>query len=269
MPFTLSHIAAVLPVRKPLARRRMFAAAVVGSMVPDFGLFDPHHLSRVQTHSLMALLHFCLPMGLLVYWLLLLLVRPAMMAVMPDQPYVRLHQFDERVSLLDWRQWLLASMGILLGAFTHIVWDGFTHENAAGVRMFPILDELGPDIAGHSVQIYTWLQFISSALGLIIVSVALLHWWLRLPKPAATPDRALHTAERWFWMALYLVPPASAIWHSVRWLDAHDLPPFTSAHGLVRLGIELMYGLGVSLVAVSALVQLRCAALSPARTAAT
>ena len=52
------------------------------------------------------------------------------------------------------RTWLHAAGALLLGALTHLIWDGFTHENAPGVRMFPVLDELRPEIAGHSVQLY-------------------------------------------------------------------------------------------------------------------
>jgi hypothetical protein len=50
MPFTISHIAAVLPAYRPLVRARLFTAAVIGSMVPDFGILLPGGLSRLQTH---------------------------------------------------------------------------------------------------------------------------------------------------------------------------------------------------------------------------
>jgi hypothetical protein len=61
MPFTVSHVAAVLPVYRPLTRWRVFTAAVIGSMVPDFGMLLPGGLERWQTHSLPGLLNFCLP----------------------------------------------------------------------------------------------------------------------------------------------------------------------------------------------------------------
>ena len=52
MPFTISHAAAVLPFARPLARWRLLSAAVIGSMVPDFGWFLPWRPARFETHSL-------------------------------------------------------------------------------------------------------------------------------------------------------------------------------------------------------------------------
>ncbi len=67
MPFTISHAAAVLPFSRPLARWRLLSAAVIGAMVPDFRIFFPG-MPRVETHSIVALLTFCLPVGLITYW---------------------------------------------------------------------------------------------------------------------------------------------------------------------------------------------------------
>ena len=64
MPFTVSHIAAVLPGYRPLKRAHVLTAAVIGSMVPDFGLLVPGFMARWQTHSLPGLFTFCLPIGL-------------------------------------------------------------------------------------------------------------------------------------------------------------------------------------------------------------
>lgn len=41
MPFTISHAAAVLPFARFFKRERVFSALVIGSMVPDFGYFQP------------------------------------------------------------------------------------------------------------------------------------------------------------------------------------------------------------------------------------
>jgi hypothetical protein len=61
MPFTISHVAAVLPARRWLRHGGLFSAAVIGSMAPDFGVLLPLHLSRAATHGARALLSFCLP----------------------------------------------------------------------------------------------------------------------------------------------------------------------------------------------------------------
>ena len=61
MPFTISHVAAVLPFSRYLKQRQLLSAAIVGSMAPDFGIFLPLHLPRSETHSMLALVAFILP----------------------------------------------------------------------------------------------------------------------------------------------------------------------------------------------------------------
>jgi hypothetical protein len=63
MPYTLSHVAAVLPLALLLARLRILSAMVIGSMVPDFGYILPIHPLRAVTHSAVSLVTFSLPLG--------------------------------------------------------------------------------------------------------------------------------------------------------------------------------------------------------------
>jgi hypothetical protein len=187
MPFTVSHIAAVLPGYRPLTRAHVFTAAVIGSMVPDFGLLVPGFMARWQTHSLSGLFTFCLPVGLTAYWLTLLLIRPAVIEVAPDGAYVRLRAADPPASIRQPRTWLYAAAALLLGAATHLIWDAFTHENARGVRMIPFLTDYGPEMAGHALHLYRWLQYGSSVLGLVVVGAALGLWVCHAAAPS-TPS---------------------------------------------------------------------------------
>src|SRR5580658_3639094 len=138
MPFTVSHIAAVLPGHRLFTRYRVFTAAVIGSMVPDFGMLPLMDMTRLQTHSLMGLFTFCLPVGMAAYWLTLLLIRPALLEVMPDRAYVRLRAAPPPPSITRFSAWLSAAVVLLVGACTHLAWDAFTHENARGVRLIPL-----------------------------------------------------------------------------------------------------------------------------------
>ena len=129
MPFTVSHVAAVLPGYRALSRARLFTAAVIGSMAPDFGMLLPGFVARWQTHSLLALFSFCLPMGLAAYGLTLLLIKPAVIEIVPDGAYARLRAADAMAAPRHLRAWLYAALAILLGAITHLIWDAFTHED--------------------------------------------------------------------------------------------------------------------------------------------
>ena len=259
MPYTLSHIAAVVPAYGPLSRARVFSAAVIGSMVPDFGLMLGG-LARWQTHSLHALFTFCLPVGLAAYALTEWLIRPAVLEVLPDGAYTRLRAAGEPPPLHRPRHWLLVVGALLFGALTHLIWDGFTHENAHGVRLFPELLAYGPEMAGHSLQLYRWAQYGSSVVGLVVVIAALALWLHHAPAPAPRPPRRLAAGERAFWLAAYLALPALLVawvgWRS--WARAHGAPPLGTELGLI--GVTSLRAAALSLLLTSVLLRLRLAA---------
>ncbi|MGH8230267.1 MAG: DUF4184 family protein [Steroidobacteraceae bacterium] len=259
MPFTISHVAAVLPLHRPLTRARVFTAAVIGSMVPDFGLMVPGFLARVETHSIPSLITFCLPIGLLAYWLTMLLVRPAVIEVAPNGAYARLREHAP-ASIRQPAAWLGAAAALMLGAITHLVWDAFTHENARGVRMFPILTDYGPEMAGHSARLYRWLQYGSSIGGLAIVVWALVLWLHHAPPPSERPSRPLAPTERSLWLCAYLVLPVAA----VLWSIAHPPPGTGSAlsNGIALgwVAVAGMRGAIISALLISALIRLRVVA---------
>lgn len=200
MPFTVSHIAAVLPFSRALARWRLFSATIIGSMVPDFGLLLPTRPPRVETHSAIGLLTFCLPVGLATFWIFQRLVKPAMTEILPNGAYMRWQRSAAPATIANLRQWLLAACGVLIGAVTHLVWDGFTHEGARGVRMIPALDDPAVDFAGHHIIGARLLQDVSSLVGLGVVLI-LVAYGLRPGRPGDTrPVRRLRAGERQAWI---------------------------------------------------------------------
>ncbi len=260
MPFTLSHVAAVVPAYRPLSRAHLFAAAVIGSMAPDFGVLLPESLARWQTHSLPALITFCLPGGLLAWWLTQSLIKPAALEVLPDGAWARARA--EHPSLLPAgpRTWLGAAGGVLLGAATHLVWDAFTHEDARAVRMLPVLDAYGPGFAGHSLRVYAWLQYGSSVLGLAVVILALASWLRHAPVPVPGPRRRIAGAERIAWSCAYALVPLLALVASVARHSAAGHPPWLSAWAIGRDAAAFLRGGALSLVVVSLALRLRLAA---------
>jgi hypothetical protein len=260
VPFTISHVAAVIPGYRLLSRAHVFTAAVIGSMVPDFGLLIPPDLLRWQTHSVLALFTFCLPAGLLTYWLTQLVIKPAMLEILPDRPFLRLQGSEFHVSATDIRHWVAVGLAILIGAVTHLIWDGFTHEDAHGVRMFPVLSDYGPEMAGHPVHIYRWLQYGSSVLGLLIVVAALILWWRQAPRPHQPTGRRIGATERAIWLSAYLLLPLLFIVASV-WQGWSTTVTAFGASGVVGvMAVDGMRALFACLVLLSVLIRTRLAA---------
>src|SRR5258706_53205 len=203
MPFTISHAAAVLPFSRLLARWRLLSAVVIGAMVPDFGLFFPWRLQRVETHSAVALFPFCLPVGMATYWVFQYLVKAPVLEVLPDGAYARWRPFSSPAHIASIRQWILVAFGVVAGAVTHLMWDAFTHENARGVRLIPWLEE-PIDIGAHHIRAIRLLQDGSSLIGLAVV-LGLIAYGLRPGGDQPVSTRPLGAAERRAWVASYLV----------------------------------------------------------------
>ena len=259
MPFTVSHIAAVLPGHRLFTRYRVFTAAVIGSMVPDFGMLPLMDMTRLQTHSLMGLFTFCLPVGMAAYWLTLLLIRPALLEVVPDGAYARLRAAPPAPSIWQLRAWLYAAAALLLGACTHLVWDAFTHENARVVRMLPLLTDYGPEMSGHPLYLYKWLQYGSSVIGLAVVAAAVLLWLRHAPAPPEPPVRRIRPAERLAWLGAYILPSLLAMAWLVERPWPANMTPFNSSVALGFVAVRGMRVAAESLLLVSALIRARVA----------
>ena len=184
MPFTISHAAAVLPLRK---LRLPLAAMMIGSMAPDFPYFLPGDLSRADTHDLEGVFLVCWPMGLAVWLLFVHLLERPSIELLPEPWRLRIPHSD---SSFTFKSLALASLGIIVGALTHVAWDAFTHGDTPMTRLVPLLGEEAFSIRGRTVRVYFILQVLSSVAGLIALA-----WWalrLRHDKPKT---RAAHLSR--------------------------------------------------------------------------
>lgn len=177
MPFTLSHPAAVLPLRRT---GLPMAALVCGSMAPDLHMGVPG-ISDELTHAWEGVpsVDVLLGLALTVTWVYLL--APPARAAMPR--WVR----DRMTAVRAWhsRDWLLAVPAVLVGAVTHVGWDTFTHQKMWGGQHLPLLYEMH-----HGYPGYQWSQYLSSVLGLVAIASWAI-WQLRrtVPRPAGAHPR--------------------------------------------------------------------------------
>jgi hypothetical protein len=182
VPFTISHAAAVLPLERYTRNRLPLAALMIGSMAPDFSYFMPVALARSSTHDLDGLFFFCWPVGLAVWLLFVKVLERPTIALLPLAWRERIKPSDPRITL---KALALASIGILVGALTHIAWDAFTHRGTAVVEAFPALNAALFEFRGHTIRVFALLQILSSVLGLL----ALARWGYNLrhaPPPNIT-----------------------------------------------------------------------------------
>jgi Domain of unknown function (DUF4184) len=254
MPFTISHTAAVLPFSPWLARWKLLSAATIGAMVPDFRIFFPG-MPRVETHSIEALFTFCLPVGLITYWVFQLLIKTPILQVLPEGPYARWRPFAAEANLRSWRQWLLAAGGVLGGALTHLVWDGFTHSGGRGVRMFPVLDDTIDIGSRHLPAVYV-MQDLGSLIGLAAV-LAMVCYGLRRGPQAAVPNRLVPSRERRVWMLIYVLVAVGFTMAFYFWARLGQPPTRSIAARATWMAIASLRGLAAALLSVSLALDLR------------
>jgi Domain of unknown function (DUF4184) len=261
MPFTFSHLAAVMPFSRPLKRSGLLSAAAIGAMVPDFHLFVPWHMARWDTHALIALFTWCLPVGLLTYWVFQYLLKRPMIEMLGDGPYARWQSDRAPRSIGSWKQWLLACVGILLGAITHDFWDAFTHEGARGNRFLAMLDE--PLFDGHLHHIIATriAQDASSVLGLLLV-LGLLAYGLRRGREPAVPRLFPH-AERVIWVLGYFTATFGLTLLFYVRLRIGDPHPHWVPGIINDMAVASLRGLATALLIFSMVLQLRISRQAP------
>ena len=180
MPFTPSHAIVALPfARTPLPA----GAVAIGAMAPDLPLFFPWAASYSQTHGFPSLLATSLPLALVLYAVWRLAIRPAASGLLlPEALRARMPWGWDRVRRPERpvRAAVLVVAAALLGVATHVFWDLFTHPGRLGSQWFPVLgEEWGP------VDGTTWLQHLSSAIGLGVIAV----WAVRALRRAGVVHR--------------------------------------------------------------------------------
>lgn len=198
MPFTASHPAAILPLRR---MGLPVAALVIGSMVPDLPYYLPLPLSFAQTHSITGVLTVDLLLGLCAFvaWHALL-ARPLLWAAPPGMQ--RRIPDAERAGLRPRLTSVGAVVGVsvalVVGSLTHVAWDAFTHSGMWGIRTFP---ELGTPVLGLAA--HRWLHLASSALGLLAIAWVVARWWRRAPQEGRV-ETANPAVLRLLWWGLGL-----------------------------------------------------------------
>jgi len=196
MPFTPSHAIVALP----FARTRLPAGAVaVGAMAPDLPLFFPWVTSYQQTHGFPSLLWTSVPIALVLYAVWRVVIRPAASGLLlPEALRARMPWSWDRLDRPErpFRGGVFILVAVLIGVGTHVFWDLFTHPGRLGSQWIPALAGQWGPFDGT-----TWLQHISSAVGLVGIAI----WAVLAVRKAGVVHRtdrvAVDVVRRIAWVA--------------------------------------------------------------------
>jgi hypothetical protein len=219
MPFTLAHPAAVMPFRR--LKFLPMPALVVGSMAPDIPYYLPTKfiLAIGDTHTLYGSFLRDIPMGLAMI-LVVVLLRGPLTALMTERTrWVSLREAERFTARPV--SWLLAIPALLIGAWTHIVWDGFTHPGTWLSRRVDALSAPVNLFGMYTGVVSHVLQYASSVMGLAVI----VYWYSQVA--AEAPPEVSNASDRPAvrWLLLLLVGAAATGMGALSALRGHhELP---------------------------------------------
>ncbi|MEV4222347.1 DUF4184 family protein [Nonomuraea sp. NPDC049725] len=166
MPFTLSHMVAILPVRRWLPA----SALAIGAVVPDAPYYLPLPFSSANTHTWWGALLLGVPVGVALLLLFHLGLRKPLTALAPAALRARLPGAVRPAPVA-------VVAALLAGMATHLVWDAFTQVGGYAVAHWQALRQ--PVAGAH--RVFNVLMYVSSAGGLLVLGGWLLRWYRRAP----------------------------------------------------------------------------------------
>jgi len=173
MPFTFSHPAIVLPVAYLPRHWFSLTGLIIGSLTPDFAYFLRMKIQGFYGHTIGGLFGFDLPLGLLLAFVFHNIVRDSLIANLPFFLKARFSAFRS----FDWnayfkRHWFVVVASVLIGAASHLFWDGFTHGNGYFVGKIPALSG-NVNLWAKQVPVCEMLQHLSTLIGGLIIAFAI------------------------------------------------------------------------------------------------
>jgi hypothetical protein len=209
VPFTVSHAAAVLPLHRLSRNLLPMSALMIGSMAPDFGNFLALEPNRLVTHSFTGLFTFALPVGLLVWLFYVHVLEKTTITLLGDEWHTRFARSAPTTPALLLR----AAIAIVVGAFTHLLWDAITHRGTFATDALPVL--LAPTPGMSWLPIYHFLHGLSSVVGLVLLGL----WAHGLRRqPARALIRPYHVSDRARMVGWGVLAAGSVIGGLAQWL---------------------------------------------------
>jgi hypothetical protein len=245
MPFTLTHVAAILPVAWLAPGRVSLSGLAIGAMVSDIPVFFPGLLSYDATHSMVGILTHCVPIGACLFFLFHFVLKRPLIRLLPHGMSSRLRATVNLPVDIDTMSLVIMIICIAFGSLTHIVWDAFTHVGRWGVQIFPQLNELAWNLFGRPIRWFEVLQHGSSALLLPPLMIAAIQWIYRQPLP---PEESPVSTKQDYWLL--------AIWCGLLaamvlagW-SAHVTYPHADAVRIIRLAVSRIGGITIGVLGI-------------------
>jgi hypothetical protein len=200
VPFTFSHPAIILPFLR--TKKLSATGLIIGSMSPDFEYFIRMKVQSDISHTFLGLILFNLPAGFLVTLIFHEIIKRKLIENSPSFLQYKLEILKD-MKWIDYLQtnFLSVLISILIGAFSHLFWDAFTHESGYYVQKMSFLI-----YKINNIPLYKIIQHLSSIVGMIFIL-----WYIyKLPDTKKTT-----ISPNWkYWVFVFVL---TFVFISIRW----------------------------------------------------
>ena len=202
MPFTFSHTAATLLFKPWLHKQKLsYTALILGCMAPDFEYFLRLKMQGDYGHHFVGIFLIDLPVSIILALLIHLFIRDQFIEYSPKFLKQRLIIFQNINWLAYFRHnfWTVV-ISIIIGIFTHIVWDAFTHQTGFFVQQISYLQNT-IQLGNLQVKVFKLLQHASSVLVLFVVLICI----YKLPKYEISTQENSKQKFRLYWLMIIVL----------------------------------------------------------------
>lgn len=170
MPFTLAHPGAVILIKN---KHVSLSGLVLGAMAPDFMYFILFSPSNNFGHTLLGAVVLNMPLCFLLNELYYKVLRNAFIINLPEGLFrLYAHGMGKSNPVTSLKTAFVFAYSSLLGMFTHVFWDAFTHNTGYFVtRLDFLMDSV--NVLDHQVYVYKICQHGSTLVGFAIIGMFL------------------------------------------------------------------------------------------------
>lgn len=207
MPFTFSHPAIVLPLKRIMPVWFSTTGLVLGSLAPDFPYFLTIDGTSDFGHTLPGIFLLDLPLVFLVaiafhHWF-----RNSLIRYLPsplDRQYAdclsfRFHDYLKR-------GWLMFTVSSFVGVVSHLIWDEFAKPEGYVYYVAPSFFSQYIRLGPFNLPLYVFIERVGAVLGLVFLAWVLLRKKLVVSAFNPLPNRQ----KMYYWISVALVTVLSA-----------------------------------------------------------
>ncbi|OPA73787.1 hypothetical protein BVG16_27290 [Paenibacillus selenitireducens] len=200
MPFTFAHPLYALPIQWIKPRYVSIAGLVLGSMSPDFEYFLALEPYQLIGHTHKGLLLQALPLCVLIMLLLQIIMKPVALHLpsifhLDTKSYALIRYFDVR----DVTKWVIFLSSVIIGFYSHIFIDSFTHKTGYFVENSTFLQR-----SYFTLPVYKLLQYSLSIMGVLVQMCLIVMLFMRIPHSALAITKIHWKRKCVYWLIVLI-----------------------------------------------------------------